>query len=118
MLSSKSKLSIYLLTLLLLVATLLGYYFKAIPHYANIEFINTKNVEVHFLFQANLNKEICQENLGITSNELFAFCPNCLIKQQQCLSTLNTRFLIKYCVPEIPTEILGPSSRIFLNERF
>ena len=91
MLSSKSKLSIYLLTLLLLVATLLGYYFKAIPHYANIEFINTKNVEVHFLFQANLNKEICQENLGITSNELFAFCPNCLIKQQQCLSTLNAK---------------------------
>ena len=91
MLSPKSKLSIYLLTTLLLIVGVLGYYFKATPHYANIEFTNPEQVEIHLLFQANLNKEICQGNLGITSVDLYAFCPNCLIKKQQCLSTLNTQ---------------------------
>lgn len=91
MLSTKSKLSIRVLAVLLLFTGVLGYYFKATPHYATIEFINTENVEVHFLFQANLNKEICQENLGIASSDLFAFCPNCLMKKQQCLSTLSEK---------------------------
>ena len=91
MLSPKSKLSIYLLTALLLIVGVLGYYFKATPHYANIEFTNPEQVEIHFLFQANLNKEICQENLGISSLDLYALCPHCLIQKQQCLSTLNTQ---------------------------
>jgi hypothetical protein len=91
MLSNKSKLSIRVLAFLLLVTGVLGYYFKATPHYATIEFINTQNVEIRFLFQANLNKEICQENLGIASNDLFAFCPSCLMKKQQCLSTLSKK---------------------------
>ena len=89
MLSNKSKFSIHLLTLLLLVVGVLGYYFKATPHYATIESINTEHVQINLLFQANLNKEICQENLGIASNNLFAACPECLIKKQQCVSALN-----------------------------
>ena len=109
MLSTKSKLSTRLLILLLLVTSVLGYYFKAVPHYATIEYVNTEHVEIHLLFQANLNKEICQENLGIASNDLFGFCDNCLIKKQQCVSTLNAE---QQTLLFLDTPVAFPTTRL------
>ena len=89
MLSSKSKLSKYVLIFCLFAVGILAYHFKATPHYVSIELINPEHVEIRFLLQANINKEICQQNLGIANQDFFAFCPNCLIKKQQCLSDLS-----------------------------
>ena len=91
MLSNKSGLSYPILIISLIITGLLAFNARPEPHYPNIEFTDSKNIQVNYLLQAHINKEACQEALIRLNEDLLSKCPTCVLQKQQCLSNLTSQ---------------------------
>lgn len=89
MLSTKNKLSRYVLLFSTLVFSLFALHSRPAPHYAHLSLINPDQVQIDYLWQADINKTICQEKLNLLDEVVMANCPNCKLVEQNCLAKLS-----------------------------
>ena len=89
MLSTKNKVSCYVLMVSILIVGLLALTLRPIPHFAYLSLSNAEQVQVDYIWQADISAQTCQEKLNALDEKVLISCPNCLIKKQQCLSQLN-----------------------------
>lgn len=91
MLSNKSEFSFPILIISLIVMGLLAFNFRSEPHYPNVNFTDSKNMQVSYLLQARINREVCREAIIKLNEDLLADCPTCILQKQQCLPNLTSQ---------------------------
>ena len=89
MLSTKNTLSRYTLWICALLISLPAMYMRPSQHFAYLSLTNPDQVQIDFLWQADLSANSCLKKLDFLDEIALAACPNCQIKNQACLSTLN-----------------------------
>lgn len=102
MLSTKNTVSRYTLFTSVLMAGALALFLRPIPHYAYLSLTNPAQVQIDYLWQADINQHICQQKLSGLDELVLADCPDCTITKQQCLSQLNKQQLSLLNKPTLP----------------
>ena len=89
MLGSKNKLSYYTLLISALLLAALTLHDRPTPHYPHISLTNADRVQIDFLWQAEISAKACKDKIDLLDEVVKADCPDCQIKTQACLDTLN-----------------------------
>lgn len=89
MLSTKNKISPYVLLASLLVASALALFFRPTPHFASLSLTNSSQVQIDYLWQAEISQGVCQKKLDTYDEVVLADCPDCTLTKQVCLSQLS-----------------------------
>jgi UDP-N-acetylmuramyl pentapeptide phosphotransferase/UDP-N-acetylglucosamine-1-phosphate transferase len=89
MLSDKNKIFSIALVIALLMATAFAIFFRPLPHFAYISLNTPSQVQIEYLWQADVNQQICQEKLLVLDEVVMGDCPDCILTKKQCLSQLN-----------------------------
>lgn len=74
--------------LLLLAAAWVGYH-RPPPHYPYMVMDAAENLSISFLLNAQKSSADCEATIANIASAMLANCPNCRIKQLQCLSELS-----------------------------
>jgi UDP-N-acetylmuramyl pentapeptide phosphotransferase/UDP-N-acetylglucosamine-1-phosphate transferase len=88
-LSTKNRISRYVLLASILVVAALAWFFRPVPHYAYLSLSSPAQVHIDYLWQADISRQICQEKLVGLDELVLTDCQDCTLNKQQCLSTLN-----------------------------
>jgi len=90
MLSTKNKVSRYVLLMFALLLTALALHDRASMHYPYISLTNPDQVKIDFLWQADVSAQLCQDKLNLLDEVALADCPNCQITVRRCLAKLDS----------------------------
>jgi UDP-N-acetylmuramyl pentapeptide phosphotransferase/UDP-N-acetylglucosamine-1-phosphate transferase len=93
MLSQKSTKSKPILLALLIGFLAIGIFSRPTHNHLNIEVITPENVSVSVLLNNVTDKEQCKKNAVKINALISKECPNCLIKLEQCLTSISTQQL-------------------------
>lgn len=89
MLSNKNKFSRYALLAMTMLFGLLALHDRATQHYAYISLTNPNQVQIDFLWEADISALACKRRLDVLDEVALADCPKCQIRIQSCLTSLN-----------------------------
>jgi UDP-N-acetylmuramyl pentapeptide phosphotransferase/UDP-N-acetylglucosamine-1-phosphate transferase len=101
-LSTKNRISRYVLLASILVVAALAWFFRPVPHYAHLSLSTPAQVQIDYLWQADISQAICQEKLVGLDELVRADCPDCTLNKQECLSTLNEEQLALFKNSALP----------------
>ncbi|MHB1618780.1 MAG: MraY family glycosyltransferase [Sulfuricella sp.] len=102
MLSSKNRLSLFVLASLLVVFTGFAVFLQPIPHHPYAVLTTPGNLQITFLLNSAPSNEKCEQTLETMANALLTACPACRIQKQQCLQKLDTRHQIYLSAAPLP----------------
>ena len=89
MLSIKNKLSRYVLLIAAFLFAALTLLDRPTLHYPHISLTNADQVQIDFLWQAEISAKACEDKIYLLDEVVKADCPDCQIKTQACLEKLN-----------------------------
>jgi UDP-N-acetylmuramyl pentapeptide phosphotransferase/UDP-N-acetylglucosamine-1-phosphate transferase len=101
-LSTKNRISRYVLLASILVVAALAWFFRPVPHYAYLSLSTPAQVQIDYLWQADISQAICQEKLVGLDELVRADCSDCTLNKQECLSTLNEEQLALFKNSPLP----------------
>lgn len=89
MLSTKNKISRFVLFISALLLSFPALYMRPTPHFAYVSLTNPDQVQIDFLWQADISAKACENKLNFLDELTLAACPNCQVKTQTCLASIN-----------------------------